>query len=674
MPICPKCRATSPVLGTQCSEDGYYFVYDNALQGPEIDPRLGTMVAGRFVIIGLLSKGGMGAVYRALQMPVEREVALKVLLTELERSHKGRKRFVREAKAISRLSHPNIITLHDFGFAENDQPYMVMEYAPGQELSDWSRSPDMSVDRLVYVSRQILSALADSHENDIIHRDLKPQNIMITSAGSDDDFVKLLDFGIARLIDDRVTQGLTNDGEVFGTPYYMSPEQARGDSGTGPEADVYAMGIMLYELFSGRVPYDAETPLQVLFMHINDPLPRLVPRSDLYLPEGLFDVICRATEKAPEDRYVDAGEMLFELDKQLGIPQNSGTFSMERARNPAAGEPDDDLATAPTQIIEKQRIGPRPDTEKRVDTTPDGEKTPIGATEQLHGNAALAHANTKAQSSQELTATTQPAFTDPASTDPAFTEAEPAEAGFGSTQLDPRTETIDPDPDDADGAFAEKEMSSTADPDTTPLAPRPIEETVEHPRSKQKTVLYAGAAFAVGIVVTAIVTAVLFADLDDDSTSEPEPETIASTQTPEPSDAEEVAEINMEAQPQNERVENEASEELSADDEPESPPADIAGAPASEPDRASEPERPDSADLEVIEEADDSSPTPSETPPTDRGERRAGAPSDESDESEEDEAQQEESEPAEEPESTEPTIFERPDDGPAIFDRPDIDG
>lgn len=328
MPICPKCREKNPALGARCPRDGYYYIYDSAFEEAQNDPFIGTLAADKYVVLDLISEGGMGAVYRALQLPVEREIALKVLRTELQDSNQGRERFIQEARAISRLSHPNIITLHDFGFAQNDQPYMVMEYAPGQELTKWLHNPGMNAHRLVHVIRQILSALAEAHQNNVIHRDLKPENVIVTRAGNDDDFPKLLDFGIARLINEGATRGLTREGEVFGTPHYMSPEQAQGKRSIGPPSDVYAMGIMLHEFFTGEPPYDAEAPLSVLFMHINDPMPELIPRKGITLPKGIAGVVARATEKAPEDRYDDALEMLTALDEALGLGDTSQSFSL----------------------------------------------------------------------------------------------------------------------------------------------------------------------------------------------------------------------------------------------------------------------------------------------------------------------------------------------------------
>ncbi len=363
MPVCPKCRQTGPEVGAPCPRDDYYFVEPQALEGAGQDRRLGTLVGDRFIILDQISQGGMGAVYRALQLPVRRQVALKVLRAELEQSHKVRKRFIREARAISQLSHPNVITLHDFGFDEYDQPYMVMEYAPGEELCDWARDEGVTTRRLVDVVRQLLSALAEAHAQGIVHRDLKPQNVIVTRTGQNRDFPKLLDFGIARLVNRKTTQGLTADGEVFGTPHYMSPEQARGAAEVGPESDVYAMGVILYECCTGDVPFDADSPLSVLFMHLNEPMPEPVPRQGLDLPEGLAQVIYRATEKEAEDRYGDAGEMLAAFDEALGLMSETGSFSLSgqfpstASADQSAPSEDDEVARAATMMMDDDQWG-----------------------------------------------------------------------------------------------------------------------------------------------------------------------------------------------------------------------------------------------------------------------------------------------------------------------------
>ncbi len=290
------------------------------------DPMIGTIIADKYIIIALINEGGMGAVYRALQTPIGREVALKVLRAELRESEQGGDRFVREAKAVARLQHPNIINLHDFGFDHTKHPYMVMEYAPGVSMTRWLRDERLNFDRILHVIRQILSALQEAHECGIVHRDLKPENMIIAKSGTDRDFVKLLDFGIARVINEGATKSLTREGEVFGTPHYMAPEQARGEKNIGPPADVYAVGIMLFEMLTGEQPYDAPTPLAVLFQHINEPLPPVTPRPGVSFPPAVAEVVRIATAKEVKDRYQSTAEFLRALDQaspQGGVNMNS---------------------------------------------------------------------------------------------------------------------------------------------------------------------------------------------------------------------------------------------------------------------------------------------------------------------------------------------------------------
>jgi serine/threonine protein kinase len=355
MPFCPQCRNENPELGAKCPRcaDRYY-VYEEALADAEEDSYIGQKVADKFVIVDRISEGGMGTVYRALQLPVEREVALKVLRTELEDSTEVRNRFIREARAVSKINHPNIITLHDFGFDESDYPYMVMEYAPGQSLDKWIYERGITLERIVHVARQFLSALADAHDQGIVHRDLKPENIVVTGTGTDDDFIKLLDFGIARLVNEQATTGLTREGEVFGTPHYMSPEQAEGETGIGPEADVYAIGIMIYEMLCREAPFDAPKPLSILFKQINEDLPELKPRAEITTPDPVEDLVRRATRKDPDERFANAGEMLRALN-QLADPESSNIIQVPTDASGVGNEESETMIGTGTRAVPENK-------------------------------------------------------------------------------------------------------------------------------------------------------------------------------------------------------------------------------------------------------------------------------------------------------------------------------
>lgn len=336
----------------RCS--GYHYVPESSLEDAKDDPRIGSISAEKYVILGLINEGGMGAVYRALQMPVEREVAVKVLRTELTDSDQAGDRFIREARAVSRLNHPNIITLYDFGFDSNRHPYMVMEYAPGDSLAKWIRNPTITLERIVSVTHQILSALSEAHNQGIVHRDLKPDNMIVSSAKKKDN-IKLLDFGIARLINEGATRSLTREGEVFGTPHYMAPEQAQGKKNVGPPADIYAMGIMLYEMIVGQCPFDAPTPLAVLFMHINEPLPEVIPRENVVVPELLAQILAKATSKDADDRFQDANEMMLAVEDLIAVMSGNLTnirdLTGEIQMSSFSADASSNFATAKTQAL-----------------------------------------------------------------------------------------------------------------------------------------------------------------------------------------------------------------------------------------------------------------------------------------------------------------------------------
>lgn len=334
MPICPKCGTPQAKVGAPCTNaiclpDGIHTIYDDELTKAESDPRIGQVAAEKYVITGRISKGGMGAVYRAMQLPVEREVAFKVLRTELEDSSQGRDRFIQEAKAISKLQHANIIVLYDFGFEPSGHPYMVMEYAPGKSLAEWLVTETLTTDRILYVLQQLLSALEEAHQQNIIHRDLKPDNmIVVNKGGSQQDVVKLLDFGIARIITESSTRGLTREGEIFGTPHYMAPEQAQGSKKIDAAADVYAVGIILYEMLCGEAPFDADSPLAVLLKHISEPLPAIHPQPGIVITPELEAFLQKATAKEPAARFADAGQMLIALNQITGRgAYSTGAFS-----------------------------------------------------------------------------------------------------------------------------------------------------------------------------------------------------------------------------------------------------------------------------------------------------------------------------------------------------------
>jgi serine/threonine-protein kinase len=237
----------------------------------------GHVLGGRYRIEGLLGGGGIGAVYRAVQLPLERPVAIKVLHDDMLSMKELRARFEREARVLSALTHPHVVSISDYGI-DGDRPFLVMELLEGRTLEEVLREGEMTPELALQVTREILEGLAFAHQKGVAHRDLKPANVFLLRGRDGSEHVKLLDFGLARVVgpskaasDDEVT--LTKRGVVFGTPAYMSPEQASGTP-ADERSDVYSLGILLFEMLAGRRPFVGETRAEVLRGHLADPLPR----------------------------------------------------------------------------------------------------------------------------------------------------------------------------------------------------------------------------------------------------------------------------------------------------------------------------------------------------------------------------------------------------------------
>jgi serine/threonine protein kinase len=267
---------------------------------------------GRYHVLEQLGEGGMATVYKAYDTRLERDVAVKVIRVDqfapavLERILK---RFEREAKALARLTHPNIVHVNDYG-EEDGIPYLVMDYLPGGTLKQMLGRP-MPWREAMKLLLPVAEALSYAHSQGIIHRDVKPSNILLTQSGQP----MLTDFGIAKLLENEETQTLTGTGAGVGTPEYMAPEQIDGRS-VDQRADIYSLGVVLYEMITGRKPFQADTPMAVLIMQARDPLPRpvqFVPG----LPEIVEKVLLKVMAKQPDDRYQDMAAFGFALEDLL---------------------------------------------------------------------------------------------------------------------------------------------------------------------------------------------------------------------------------------------------------------------------------------------------------------------------------------------------------------------
>jgi eukaryotic-like serine/threonine-protein kinase len=268
----------------------------------EEDPRVGALLGDRYRIETRLAAGGMGAVYRATQIALDRAVAVKFLHGWMSLDVRARRRFEVEAQAMAKLRHPHCAQVLDFG-VDGETPYLVMELVEGETLGDLLERGPLPPSRAVAIARQALSALAHAHQQGITHRDIKPDNLMIGEATAVGDHVRILDFGIARLAEDG--SALTA-GMAIGTPKYMAPEQASGEQ-VDARTDLYAMAVVLYQMLVGEPPFVAEETIDILCMHREAPPPRVVDKAP-HVPVSpeLEAAIQRALAKRPDDRFQDA--------------------------------------------------------------------------------------------------------------------------------------------------------------------------------------------------------------------------------------------------------------------------------------------------------------------------------------------------------------------------------
>jgi serine/threonine protein kinase len=285
----------------------------------EYDRLVGEVLENRYRILRKIGEGGMGVVFAAKHNVIERPLAIKVLKREVMRDAGTIRRFVQEAKAASRIGHPNIVDVTDFGQTEDGLAFSVMEYIEGQTLSAAIRhGAPFHIARALRIAAQIARALGSAHDKGIVHRDLKPENVFLLDRDGRPDFVKIVDFGIAKVAPvpgDPNQPRLTKAGAVFGTPEYMAPEQAAGRGDTDGRVDVYALGVILYEMIVGKVPHRGETMVRTLAMQMLDAVvPPTVVRPDLGIPPEVEGVVMKALAKKRENRFQTMGELLDSMD------------------------------------------------------------------------------------------------------------------------------------------------------------------------------------------------------------------------------------------------------------------------------------------------------------------------------------------------------------------------
>lgn len=323
--------------------------------------RIGERISGRYKIIKKIGSGGMANVYLAEDLILEREVAVKMMSLNFQEdeARDNLRRFQREALSTTELIHPNIVNIYDVG--EGDNPYIVMEFVDGTDLKKYIQdNHPIPYSKVIKIMSQILSGISNAHANGIIHRDIKPHNILIDNEGT----VKITDFGIAVALSQN---SITQTNSILGSVQYISPEQARGNVVT-KQSDVYSLGIVLYEMLTGTVPFEGESAVSVALKHFQAPIPSL-REFDSRIPQPLENVVLKATAKEPKDRYASVSEMLTDLetsldpnrrDEAIFIPADlnqEDTLIMKQPLIPVGKDNVEDMATA---VILDKPITPTP--------------------------------------------------------------------------------------------------------------------------------------------------------------------------------------------------------------------------------------------------------------------------------------------------------------------------
>jgi serine/threonine protein kinase len=371
MKKCPKCEKTYEDTTTLCPSDGAVLEKDG-------DGLVGQTLADKYRVEELISQGGMGTVYRGTHILMDKTVAIKVLYPSLAADDVIVQRFSREARAASRISHPHALNVTDFGESQNGVVFLIMEYLRGKTLKEVVQGEGrLALPRVTEIIRQVCGALDAAHAEGVVHRDLKSDNIMLVDVGGGD-WAKVLDFGIAKIKEPVGTQdsALTSPNLIIGTPQYMSPEQCSQAAELDARSDIYSLGVILYEMLAGHVPFMGESPTAIMMKHLQEPAPSLLDeRKDV--PAAVGRVVARALAKRPEERFQSAGELSEALSKasEMATPAavaaaDTGASAEDRSTNRIVvptGSNEMARTTASEEQDEATIVRQRPDREEPLE-------------------------------------------------------------------------------------------------------------------------------------------------------------------------------------------------------------------------------------------------------------------------------------------------------------------
>jgi serine/threonine-protein kinase len=339
--VCTTCHAIFRQNFARCPLDG------SALESSETDPLVGVTLADRYVIEKSIGEGGMGRVYRARHTRMSRHFAIKVLYGDLAADEIHRQRFEREAEAASRLSHINLIAVVDFGKTSGGLLYLAMEVIDGSSMRQLiEREAPFDTDRATNLLRQMASGLEHAHSRGLVHRDFKPDNVLVADT-EDGEIAKILDFGIARIVEEGTAQRLTNDGVLMGTPAFMSPEQAAGKR-VDHRSDLFSLGMVLYEMVAGKLPFDGDAMAVLRQNMVLDP-PAMSARAGIPVEPRLEVIATRLLAKQAEQRFQSAGELVDAIDAWW-VPPRGRRAAMQRPSTPRVQRDASASSFAPTEM------------------------------------------------------------------------------------------------------------------------------------------------------------------------------------------------------------------------------------------------------------------------------------------------------------------------------------